>query len=623
MGMISKKDKLVEEAQKLVQRGQFDKAVKLYEQVMEIEPSAINMRQKLAELMIKAGRLDDARTEFETIGKHFSKNGFYLKAIAVYKQLQKLFPSDFLISLKLGELNEKHGLTANALSEYKLVFDYYEKSGDKAEALKILDKMQTVDPGNVPIKIKLAEAYYQNNRKDDAYALFSKSATLLQERNDTATFSRLSTRIQQLFPEKAGFELDLLAEQVANGNAAVAVNGLQGLLRNNPDEKRAWDLIVEAYKRLDQSQKVKAAYQHYLRFFPADPAPIAGMISCFAEEGNLSAALEQLDRYESVLFSAGFLDTLEKIYQTLNNIDPINIRIIEGMIRVAKAANKESDVAALSSRLNSLLAPSGKSKESTFIPESCPDLTDAPCNSVSEESVSPFSDITVSDETFEAVDHETAAFDEALPDPQGFGTGYEECTEDDIEIEIDLDIEESSELTRVAEESAGGAVNGDWLDSVGELFESIATTPRGVRFGNEMDNSDAQSHFDLGLAFKEMGLYDEAINEFRKASTDVSRRMSCLIMQGACLRERGEYDTAISMLNALLNPGLSLEDSSAVKYELVLTYESAGKTDQAEQLLNDIDSSNHGFRDVSSRLNAANLENSLDFSDEELKNFEL
>ena len=38
MGVISKKDKLVEEAQKLVLRSQFDKAVKLYEQIMALEP---------------------------------------------------------------------------------------------------------------------------------------------------------------------------------------------------------------------------------------------------------------------------------------------------------------------------------------------------------------------------------------------------------------------------------------------------------------------------------------------------------------------------------------------------------------------------------------------------------
>jgi hypothetical protein len=75
------------------------------------------------------------------------------------------------------------------------------------------------------------------------------------------------------------------------------------------------------------------------------------------------------------------------------------------------------------------------------------------------------------------------------------------------------------------------------------------------------------------------------------------------------------------MLSSLLKPGLTLEDASIVKYELALTFESSGDTTKATQLLNEIVAANPGFRDVSSRLDAANLENSLDFSDEELKNF--
>jgi lipopolysaccharide biosynthesis regulator YciM len=92
-------------------------------------------------------------------------------------------------------------------------------------------------------------------------------------------------------------------------------------------------------------------------------------------------------------------------------------------------------------------------------------------------------------------------------------------------------------------------------------------------------------------------------------------------MQGACLRERGDFDTAINMLNKLLKPGLSLDDTCTVKYELVLTYESAGKPDEATGLLNEIDSANPDFRDVSSRLSAVNIDTSLDFSDDDLKNF--
>src|SRR6266568_1489975 len=124
----SKKDKLIEEAQRLALRGQLDKAIRTYEQVIALDPSAIIQRQRLAELLVKAGRIDGARSEFEAIGRHYSSNGFYLKAIAVYKKLQVMFPGDTAITLILAGLNEKHGLVANALAEYKQVYDYYEKN---------------------------------------------------------------------------------------------------------------------------------------------------------------------------------------------------------------------------------------------------------------------------------------------------------------------------------------------------------------------------------------------------------------------------------------------------------------------------------------------------------------
>lgn len=627
MAVVSKKDKLIEEAQKLALRGQFDKAVKLYEQVMAMEPSSINLRQKLAELLIKAGRFDDARKELETVGKHFSKNGFFLKAIAVYKQLQKLFPTDISLSITLAELNEKHGLTANAISEYKIVHDYHEKAGNADGLLKTLDKMQALDPQNVPIKIKLAEAYYQHGKKDDAYTTFSRTAALLQERGDNAMISKLHDRIRQLFPEKTEFALEVLAEQVKSGDAAKAVNGLQGLLRSNTNDKRVWDLVIEAYRRLDQPQRVKIAYQHYLKYFPESTEPMLGLISCLVEERNLPAALEQLDRYESNLYAAGLQEDLEKTYRGLDAIDPVNIRVLEGLIKVVTATGKNGEAERFSSRLQSLRSISTAKQAGASVPEPFPAVTDDVDFSSAEPDISFSAEIEQNgfvrfdlddngDGTFEAVQSPTDETGETVTEGKS-ARDFDEF----IEIEIDIDIDSDFEASTTQDEAADH--DNDWLDSVGGVFDTISTSPRGVRFGNEMDSSDSQSHFDLGLAFKEMGLYDEAINEFRQASSDTSRRLECLIMQGACLRERGEYDTAANMLNTLLKPGLSREDASAVNYELALTYESAGKTDLATQLLNEIDSSNPGFRDVSSRLDAANLENSLDFSDEDLKDFDL
>ena len=623
MAAISKKDKLIEEAQKFALRGQFDKAAKAYEQILAADPAAISQRQKLAELLIKCGRSDDARKEFEIIGRHFAKNGFYLKAIAVYKQLQKLFPADINLSITLAELNEKHGLIANSLSEYKLVYEYHEKNGNTPEALDILDRMQKVDPQNIPIKIKLAEAYAQRGKKNEAYDVFAKTAALLLERADNATLAKVCARIQQLFPDKPDFLLEVLSEQISHGSAATAVDSLQSILRNNPGNKSAWDLIVKAYQQLEQPQRLKIAYQHYLNYFPSEPAAMLGVISSIVAEKNLAGALELLDQYELTLISAGVFPQLEEIYHSLDKIDPINMRVLEGLIRIATSSGNETEISLLTSKQQSLRSVTGKNRPTTTGPEALSDFTAEHPLAADEIDDSIF----FGESSFEqstGFDLGTAAEELSPPPlPEGAHATATATTpwQPDEEIEIDIDIDMDSPFGPMGEEESTSPDPDNWLESVGELFDTISTAPRVVKFGSEMDGSDAQSHFDLGQAFKEMGLYDEAINEFRQASQDTSRRIECLTMQCVCLRERGDVEKAITMLLALLKPGLSAEESCAVKYELASGYEAAGKQEEATTILNEISKTNPAFRDIQSRLNSAAHPDSLDFSDEDLQDF--
>jgi len=611
----SKKDKLIEEAQRLALRGQLDKAIKTYEQVMALDPSALNHRQKLAELLVRAGRSDDARAEFEAIGKKFTSDGFYLKAIAVYKKLQGLYPGDIPITLTLASLNEKHGLVANALAEYKQVYDYYEKASNREDALTVLEKMQNVDPQNINVKHKLAEAYFQLGKKDDSYAVFSKLAKILQDRGDAVAFAKLDARIQQLFPKKSEFALEILAEQIANGNAASAVTGLQALLRTNSNDKRIWELIVEAFTQLNQPQKVKVAYQHFLKCFPNELSAQVGLIGCLVAEKDLKGALALLDNYELGLFAGRFLEDLERIYRSLDTIDPINLRVLEGLNRVCMALGKADDSAALQSKIQSLQGVSDKG----------PDVAAHVQEDSFEEQT--FFGGQASDEpefgevSFADIDTEISSADSRSVSSAPVDAGVFEDSEDEVDIEVEFDVDDDDfEIPLDTADTPGD----DWLDAAGEIFDNIATNPRGVKFASGLDGADAQSHYDLGVAFREMGLYDEAINEFRQASADGGRRLECLVLQGACLRDKGDLVNAEKVLKTLMNPGLGLEDASSVKYELALTYGAIGKNDQLVELLTEIEKSNSGYRDVRVRLVAAGKDkNSLDFSDDELLKFDL
>lgn len=622
--MASKKDKLIEEAQKLALKGPIDKAVKAYEQLVAMEPGVLNHRQRLADLLLKAGRADDARTAYEVIGKNFSASGFYLKAIAIYTKLQSIFPGDIQISLTLAGLNEKHGLTANALAEYKKVYDYHEKAGEAEEALGVLEMMQNVDSQNVNIRQKLAEAYFNAGRKDESYTVYSKLATLLQERGDAAGFTKLNARIQQLFPQKSEFALEVLTEQVASGNAASAVAGLQSQLRINPNDNRLWELIVEAYKQLGETHKVKVAYQHFLKFFPDDLKAKLGLVQCTAAERDLKGTLALLDLHEQQLYSGAFLSELEAVYKILDEIDPINLRVMEGLRGVYESLGKFDDAAAVEARINSLKnITSGKAskpqkevKPAFDEPETAQSEPDYFSGQASEETE--FGEISFGDIELE---QETGANQEspfAEPD-----AGLSGSAEEEFEIEVEVEEEETEEepefITFLDETPEPEPVE-NWLDTAAKFLDSLATKAGKVKFGEGLDSDDAQSHYDLGLAFMEMGLYDESIKEFRIAAADEGRRFGCFVFQGICLREKGDLENAEKVLRMLVNPSLPLDDLCTAKYELALTCHRMERNDEYVSLLTEIDKADRNFRDVHSRLAAASDDKGLlDFTEDDLQ----
>ena len=98
----------------------------------------------------------------------------------------------------------------------------------------------------------------------------------------------------------------------------------------------------------------------------------------------------------------------------------------------------------------------------------------------------------------------------------------------------------------------------------------------------ETDTKDLETHYHLGIAYKEMELIDHAIAEFQTASADMERRFDCLVMLGMCFMEKEEYDKAIHCFNDASGvKELSKEEIIRLRYRLGLAYESNGMNQEA------------------------------------------
>src|SRR2546430_1811413 len=156
------KNKVMESASKLISKGQFEKAVKEFQRVLEVDPDDVRVLQKLAELYQKMNRKAEAADCFEKVAKTYSAQGFYLKAVALYKQVLKVIDR-VEVNVRLAELYQQLGLVGDATKEWQTVAAHYEKIGDTKASLDTLRKLVDLDPDNVAARIRLGQ---QDARQD-------------------------------------------------------------------------------------------------------------------------------------------------------------------------------------------------------------------------------------------------------------------------------------------------------------------------------------------------------------------------------------------------------------------------------------------------------------------------
>jgi tetratricopeptide (TPR) repeat protein len=114
-----------------------------------------------------------------------------------------------------------------------------------------------------------------------------------------------------------------------------------------------------------------------------------------------------------------------------------------------------------------------------------------------------------------------------------------------------------------------------------------------------VDPGDAATRYDLGVAYKEMGLVDDAIAQFEAASTDPLWEARALVMSGTLRVHRGETDKAIADLMRALDAATNQDELHEAQYELAVVYETIGEIDAAREQLEAVSA---GYRDRDERL---------------------
>ena len=144
-----------------------------------------------------------------------------------------------------------------------------------------------------------------------------------------------------------------------------------------------------------------------------------------------------------------------------------------------------------------------------------------------------------------------------------------------------------------------------------DLAEMFGELKQDLEADVASSDEDPETHYNLGIAFREMGLLDEAIGELQKACQSFDRgHPFAQIMQtytwlAQCFLEKGVPEAAVRWYQRALQVStIDGETRTALNYELASAYEASGDKTSALRHFMDVYGSNIDYRDVSERIKA-------------------
>jgi tetratricopeptide (TPR) repeat protein len=358
--VMSDKASIIKEAQKYLAHGQVDKAISEWEKLIKESPDG-NTYNIVGDLYLRKGDKAEAIDSFHKAADFFRREGFSLKALALYKKILNLNPGDAISLLALGELNESKGLTTDAIRFYLAAADTLSKEGNKEKLLEIYEKILALSPANIPLRSKVAEIYLKEGLISEAVKQCLHIARLYGEKGEAERaieFYRKTLGTQPLNRE-AILELNSLYERT--GNLDQAIEQMKEAASLFPQDS---DILLRFAELCIAGGMFEEAREYLGQIVEQEPGNIRArrlLGDIYAKEGDREKAWsEYLSVLDEILLDENYEDAI-KLLESFRDIDQVETgkRLVSLYIQLGDSPHVVRELTAL----GDVFIGQGKKKE--------------------------------------------------------------------------------------------------------------------------------------------------------------------------------------------------------------------------------------------------------------------
>ncbi len=581
--------------------GRTGEARNILDQMLEKDPDNIEALEKMGQIYIDSERIDDA--------------------IKVFMQICKIDPSQNGVCETLGKLYVAKGDFPEAFRLLKEVIDIAVEREHFHQALELLDKLQSLDLENIVIRERKIEIYQKISEHDEVKRLFEEMAEIYYNQGHLEEsyniYERLflmdpqdhavKQRFNQISIEFKGRPVDTgrLVEtpSFADMKDAKFEKGKEilsedmGLLGLDTDD-------VELDTLFDTSELVKQELP-----FLSESVDLEDDISSKQEDLSIEVfsledeivAERKVEIKESELISEDQLrefrieagvylkyGLLEKAAERLESIletIPDDDESLERLSEVYERLGKLDAMADVIDRRVALLSENNMIEHAYMIVKNA--LSIVPGNSKIVERMKMLEELDVSKETIFSGDMAPLYTLDAEEGISESAVGLDVKPPDSMDIPLGSTVGRGDSSAMALE---NGTLSSGLAEVVREFREDLISRDQ---------EKEPETHYNLGIAYMEMGLTEEAISELQITMDYPEYLIRTAGILSNCYVQVGAFDKALAVLTrAIKSSEASQQELVSLKYDLAQTMKLAGHQTSAITVLKEIQEETPGYRDV-------------------------
>jgi len=426
------KAKILKDAQKFISKGQVDKAIAEYEKLVKSLPNDTNAHNSIGDLYLKKGKGDKAVEHFSKAAELLNKDGFTLKAIALYKKVLNINPEQVDVLMVMGRLNAERGMVGNANDNYLAAAAYFSKTGKRERVLDVYKTLCNLNPDNLHMQQKLAELFQAEGMENEAVAKFISLAEKKVESGELTDARQVLKNALGKGSERSDYMRVSAMIDIEEGRMSEALEKLGAARDSNPDNIKVLTLLGDLYMRTGEYEQAIDALKAILDKEPENTGIQKKLIEISLKNGDFESAW---DGYRGLV--EGHIEKMEhdKAEKLLNEYighDPKRIEARHMLSDLYGSIGRDDKVTDLQLAIAGLYAEKGEADKARNI-----------CNTLKEKQP----DNKAIDEAIASIENPPAQapepVEEAVSEPAPASEEPEE--EEPVREEVELSLEEPFE----------------------------------------------------------------------------------------------------------------------------------------------------------------------------------